>query len=217
MAVITPDTYVKLVRFDVTPEHQLTFSSASAQTTFFNNLTGLVLSDFTYQRKDKVIRWAGLYEDIEKYNYLLYQNSAQSNKTYYCYITEMKYINDEMTEIYIETDVFQTWQFDIIYKEMFVEREMVNDDTVGVNTVPESLETGEYIVNNQYETSTLSDIAYVLQVSKWDSGVEADTYTNFGGLPQYGGFYVFDNIIDLETELANYGGRSTVKFLQTHF
>lgn len=205
MAVITADTYVKLVRFDVTKEHQLTFSDIASQTTFFNNLSGIVLSDFTYQRKDNVIRYPALYEDIEKYNYLVYCNEAQSNKYYYCYITEMKYINDEMTEIYIETDVFQTWQFDIIYKEMFVEREHVNDDTIGVNTVPENLETGEFIVNNQYKLGLLSEYAYVLQVSKLDSGVDADAYTNFGGLPQYGGFYVFDNIIDLQAELANYG------------
>ena len=92
MAVITPDTYVRLMRCDITPEHQLTFSDISAQTNFFNNLGGLQISDFTYQRKDNVIRWAGLYEDIEKYNYLVYCNEAQSNKYYYCYITDIKYV-----------------------------------------------------------------------------------------------------------------------------
>ena len=44
-----------------------------------------------------------------------------------------------MTEITIETDVFQTWQFNINYKKMFVEREHVNDDTVGLHTVPENV------------------------------------------------------------------------------
>ena len=42
----------------------------------------------------------------------------------------MRYINDGMTEIAIQTDAFQTWQFDITFKQSFVEREMlsVSDD-----------------------------------------------------------------------------------------
>lgn len=184
MAVITPDTYVKLVRFDVTKEHQLTFASESAQKTFFDNLTGLVLSDFTYQRKDNVIRYPALYEDIEKYNYLVYCNEAQSNKYYYCYITDMKYINDEMTEIKIETDVFQTWQFDIIYKQMFVEREHVSDDTIGLHTVPEGLETGEYIVNTTIPLSGMNDFCYILYTNKnLSTGADSTEPTNMGGVP----------------------------------
>lgn len=176
MAVITPDTYVKLVRLDVTPEHQLTFSDINAQKNFFDNLQGLVLSDFTYQRKDNLIRYPALYENVEKYNYLVYCNEAQSNKYYYCYITNLKYINDEMTEIYIETDVFQTWQFDIIYKETFIEREHTNNDTVGNNTVAEGVDTGEYVCYDYRKMAgfTAQDLVYVVQTTQWcqDSSIE---------------------------------------------
>lgn len=211
MAVITPDTYVRLMRCDITPEHQLTFSNASAQTTFFNNLGGLVLSDFTYQRKDNVIRWAGLYEDIERYNYLVYCNEAQSNKYYYCYITNLKYINDEMTEISIETDVFQTWQFDIIYKEMFVEREHVNSDEVGEHTVPEGLELGEYVVNSSSYYNGLDDLAYVIHADKWDTGQDPEDSlgnpiysTDMGGLPYRQGVMVFDSVSAFNQALLRY-------------
>ena len=203
MAVITPDTYVKLVRFDATKEHQLTFSNVTAQTNFFNNLTGLVLSDFTYQRKDNVIRYPALYEDIEKYNYLIYRNEAQSNKTYYCYITDLKYINDEMTEIKIETDVFQTWQFDIIYKQMFVEREHVNNDTIGLNTTAESLDTGEYILDSIQQETNLSTVCYILQVTEFSDRTKGSS-TNFGGVPMTGGAYVFDKYSDLKAKIAEY-------------
>lgn len=207
MAVITPDTYVKLMRCDITPEHQLTFSNISDQTTFFNNLSGLVISDFTYQRKDNVIRWAGLYEDIERYNYLVYCNEAQSNKYYYCYITDIKYINDEMTEIYIDTDVFQTWQFDIIYKEMFIEREHVNDDTVGANTVPEGLETGEYVVTTTSKTD-MGELVYVLHADKWDTDTSQTSNTppstDMGGLPYTRGIMVFDTVSAFNQAIARY-------------
>lgn len=57
MANITRDSIVKLVRFDVTPIHQLTFQNENMQKQFFDNLDGLVLQDFSYQRKDNVIRY----------------------------------------------------------------------------------------------------------------------------------------------------------------
>lgn len=55
----------------------------------------------------------------------MYKNSNYSNKWFYAYITRMEYENDGMTNIYITTDVFQTWQFDLNFKESFIEREML--------------------------------------------------------------------------------------------
>ena len=61
----------------------------------------------------------------------MYKNENYSNKWFYAFITGMRYINDNVTEISIATDVFQTWQFDLIYKQSFIEREIipVADDT----------------------------------------------------------------------------------------
>lgn len=204
---ITPDTYVKLVRFDVTPEHQITFLNEQAQRTYFNSLNGLVLSDFTYQRKDNVIRYPALYEDIEKYNYLVYCNEAQSNKYYYCYITGMKYINDEMTEISIKTDVYQTWQFDIIYKQMFVEREHVNDDTIGSNTTAENLDTGEYVVDIENSFDQMENYCYMVQITESQSGQtppQIPAYTNLGGVSTIGAIMVFDDYDYMYSIISNY-------------
>ena len=76
----------------------------------------------------------------------MYQNDNYSDKWFYAYITGMEYINDNMTRISIATDVFQTWQFDLIYKASYVEREMidVSSDVPGANLNPENLESGEY-------------------------------------------------------------------------
>lgn len=54
---ITPNTYVRLIHTDLTNEHQLTFESLEEQTLYFESLNGLVLDDFTYQRKDNIIRY----------------------------------------------------------------------------------------------------------------------------------------------------------------
>lgn len=147
MAAITPqtDVYLLKVPLEIDNENQLTFSNATAQFNYFNGLSGkLLLDNFTYQRKDGVIRVPYCIDDILEYNYVMYRNEGFSNKWFYAYITGMEFLNPNTTAISIKTDVFQTWQFDLTYKATFVEREHVNDDTVGANTVPENLELGDY-------------------------------------------------------------------------
>lgn len=154
MAAITPSTNLKLLKNpnNLSNQNQLTFANATAQYNYFNGLTKLEVDDFTYQRKDYVIRYNACIDDILDYNYVMYQNEAYDNKWFYAYIENMRWINDHVTEITIKTDVFQTFQFDLTYKASFVEREHVNDDTIGKHTIPENLEYGEYITQSGTET-----------------------------------------------------------------
>ena len=64
MAVITPttDVYLLKVPLEINDTNQLTFSNATAQHNYFNSLPKLEVHDFTYQRKDGVIRFAGEFE-----------------------------------------------------------------------------------------------------------------------------------------------------------
>ena len=147
MSAITPSTNVKLLKLplELDNENQLTFSSASAQYSYFNSLPSLAANNFTYQRKDGVIRFPGCIDDLLQYNYVMYQNSAFGNKWFYAYIDKMTFVSPEMTDISIRTDPFQTWQFDITFLESFVEREHVDDDTVGKHTIPEDVQKGDYV------------------------------------------------------------------------
>ena len=111
-------------------------------------MPSIELDNATYQRKDGFIRFKGNFEDLIGYNYCMYKNEDFSNKWFFAFISDMKYQNPNLTYIYLETDVFQTWQFDFIFKKSFVSREMVNiaEDIAGNFLVPEGLETGEYKV-----------------------------------------------------------------------
>ena len=168
--VITPNSRIRLLKtpIELDEKNQLTFSNLTAQTNYFLSLPYLEYDDCTYQRKDGVIRYATeptgtTYEDLLKYNYVMYQNTSYDTKWFYAFITDIKYINDGMSEIKIETDVFQTWQFDIVYKNSFVEREHVNNDSIGLHTIPENLELGDFI--DQSVTSTEADSFNFLNVS----------------------------------------------------
>ena len=155
MSAITPQTELRLIKCPIESDNrnQMTFSNATAQFNYFNNLPHLEVDNFTYQRKDSVIRYPAHIDSILTYNYVMYQNEAYSNKWLYAFITSMEYVNDNMTFITIKTDVYQTWQFDMVWKRSFIEREHVNDDTIGKHTVPENLELGEYICEATQEAN----------------------------------------------------------------
>lgn len=167
--IIVPDSDIILIKSPLKLDeyNQITFTNATAQYNYFIGLTHLEYDGCTYQRRDGVIRYATgdnlRYEDLIQYNYCMYKNDSYKDKWFYAFITDCTYINDGMTEVKIETDVFQTWQFDITYMNSFIEREHVSDDTVGRHTVPEGLETGDYIVNDAGIVSNLlrRDACYI--------------------------------------------------------
>lgn len=167
------------VPLEIDSKNQLTFANATAQANYFLSLNYLEVSDSSYQRKDSIIRYPENIDDLWAYNYVMYKNTNYSNKWFYAFITDMKYINDSMTEITIKTDVWQTWQFDIEYKNCFVEREHVNDDTIGKHTVPENVETGEFITNKTSVDFTYANNTYICfaisDVSILESGYEPST------------------------------------------
>lgn len=151
MSAITPQTEVYLLKcpLELDNQNQLDFATKSAQETYFKSLPKLYLDEFSYQRKDSVIRVNYHIDTLLQYTYVMYKNDNYSNKWFYAFITDMEYINDNCTYVTIKTDVWQTWQFDLSWKRCFVSREHTNDDTFGKNLVPESLETGEYICNKE--------------------------------------------------------------------
>lgn len=148
MAVITPNTDVILLKvpLEIDENNQLDFANAEAQYNYFNSLPKLVFdNNFTYQRKDGVMRVPALYDDVITFNYVMYRNNAYDDKWFYAFIQNAEYINDSVTALTLKTDTWQTWQFDLRFKPVFVEREHVNDDTTGIHTIPENLETGEFV------------------------------------------------------------------------
>lgn len=144
---ITPNSDLFLIKcpLEIDDRNQVTFNDNTSQANYFMSLPHLSVEDITYIRKDSIIRYPAHIDSLLEYNYCMYKNNNYSDKWFYAYITGMRYVNDGMTEISIKTDVFQTWQHNLIYKQSFIEREHVNNDTIGLHTVPENLETGDYI------------------------------------------------------------------------
>lgn len=151
MVSITPqgDIYLCKTPLENDYKNQLTFSNATAQLSYFNSKIFKTLDNYTYIKHDNIIKVGLNIDEIIGCNYLFYRNQGFSNKYYFCYITNMEYVNENVTSISFETDCWQTYQFNLTYNPCFVEREHVNNDTVGLHTIPENLETGDYIIDQK--------------------------------------------------------------------
>lgn len=147
MINIIPQTEVRLLRTPIEKEgnHTLSFDNINSQTSYFLSKTIKSYSEFTYQRETAELVVPDSFDTINTCNYLMYKNNGFTNKYFYAYITKMEYINENATRITFEIDSLQTWYFNINYKECFVEREHVSNDTVGLHTLPENVELGDYI------------------------------------------------------------------------
>lgn len=215
---ISPQTDIRLVKCPLTlsNKHQLTFANITAQENYFLGLTYVEDDLASYQRKEGVIRFNRHIDEIITYNYCMYKNENYSNKWFYAFITGMRYVNDGMTEISIATDVFQTWQFDIIYKNSFIEREIVPkaQDIAGNFLIPEGLEFGELKVEAIADIDDLSPI-YVIAYSgdSYQVGSDPPVSVDQSGFSYNGIFssvtfcianeYGFDVIMAILNENAN--------------
>ena len=195
MITVTPKGQICLCKTPLENDYknQLTFNSIEEQTRYFNSKVLYNYDDYTYIKKDNVIKLGVNIDEIIQCNYLFYNNEGFTTKRYYCFISKMEYINENVTAITIETDCFQTWYFDIVYNKCFVEREHVNNDTIGLHTIPENLELGEYVdqyvdigenADLNYLTKDGHDPLIVLGVS--ENGLDV-VYP--GGQKQYNGVF----------------------------
>ena len=156
--MFTPSTAVYLCNTPLKSDNknQISFNSREEQFNYFNGLAVRRFSDFTYQRKDNIIRVPVNAEVLfnDGVNYVMYDNKNFSTRWIYAYITQIEYINPNVSHIHIKTDVFQTWFLDCEILPSFVVRETVINDDLFKHTLPENLPTGEQIT---VATTTIAD------------------------------------------------------------
>lgn len=179
-----------------TPEKQFNF--------FINNYDHIVFENYTYQRKDGMVVVPGLYDDLRLYNYLIYQNGDTGNKAkwIYCFITSLGYLNDNATSIGFETDVIQTWRFEIEnnFMESYIayeHRPQYYDTGDGIyrpciNTQPENIEVGtDLISDKQYLVFTSGFVSFAVIGMTCDMSGK-DSYTTAQlGTPSQINYYIF--------------------------
>lgn len=198
---LTPVTIVRVLKnvpLDNTYTDTLDFSSVSAQVSYFSGKTKYTYNNLGPVRMQNAIRLPQCADDIYDCNYIMFQNANFGSKWFYAFIKEIKFINVNMCEVVFELDAWQTWQFDITVMQSFVEREHINDDSIGNNLVEENLELGDYYFNGMGWINNLTQLSIVVAATT-DSEGTASTGGFYGGVYSGLELSVFQSPNDVNT------------------
>ena len=198
MALSSKIIFCKNIKLDKNNYNVLTYSESDMITLV--NSTGIKIAesnDYSFiGRGDRDLIDVQLtstltYQVLLQCNYIAFQNTNYCNKWYFAFIDKIEYINNGVARLHYTVDIFHTWYDYWSAKACYVIREHVNNDTVGLHTIPENLETGEYICNSHYKDSTMdsyaSDLCFIMaSTSEPVAGVASETVA---GSQIYNGIY----------------------------
>ena len=214
------------VEFDNSYKNQVIFDDLAEQKRYFEARAKKTFTDYLVVRKtlpsgalQSSVKVNANIDSLYGCNYMYYCNENHGQRVFYAFINDLVYINEGTTEIVFETDVYQTWQFDITLLESFVKREHSKTDNIGDNIVPEPFSFDEYVHWNpsgvaEDETSlyeAMKQWGYLIVCSEppnkdsWDASTMS---LPTSGVPQCGiyqgmFFYYFTNYIDINKFINN--------------
>lgn len=143
---IVPNTTIYLLKnipLNKSYEHTVYYPDKDAQAQAFMKYKKYTLTDYSYQRSQLgTIRVALKYEQLIDCNYLMFKNTNFENKWFYAFITGIGYVSNDVTDVYYDLDVMQTWCYDYEFMSTFVDRQHSKTDALYENTQPEGLELG---------------------------------------------------------------------------
>lgn len=159
---------------------------AQAENYSFLRNTGTIMAGFTYAQ-------------CLQANYIAFQNPDYSNKWFFAWIDDVIYKGDKNTEITFTVDAWSTW-FDKWNKKVcFINRQHVNDDTIGLHTIPENLDVGEVIEEQETEDESYGNKYgyYVGVLSNWEikDGSDGNEVLPTNKGKQNAGISVYDNTV----------------------
>lgn len=192
------------VPFDSTYRNQIFFNTVSEQSAYFMSKSVYQFGNYLTVRKVKPdggvqssIKVEMNIDALYDCNYLMYMNKHHGTKWFYAFITKLIYINEETTEIVFETDVYQTWLFDVTIKASFVEREHSVTDNFNEHVVPEPFGCEDYTYAYVGKVEGISDWGYLIALSNSaDSSKEGEMAKEISGIYQGLFFYYFKEYQD---------------------
>jgi len=237
-SVWTPGTEVMLCNVPWNSDYRdiVKFDTQAALDTYLQTNSGptFTFTGLTYARPGIPVRVNLPFNACYQYNYLRVVNGAQpipgdTARTFYYFVTDVRYIAPNTTEIMVQLDVWQTFNRNVSFGNCYIERGHVgiaNENAMSNNgrdylTIPEGLDLGnEYTITRTYEAkiadlhdqwnpSVFYDIIVATTVSFEGSGgtvtapiLKTAKGSGFGGMPNGVEFYLFDTIDYFRTFMA---------------
>ena len=159
----TPSSIINIcsgVMLDSTYQNTIWFDSPKDQEDYFAGKVVKTFSAYSYLRKHWDIDVQATPEQALSWTYLFFKNGRNA-KTYYYFINDIQYINENCVKLILELDVMQTYAFDYTLGRSFVDREHIALDNFGENLQDEGLDLGEYIVQDEHDVP-LTDLCILI-------------------------------------------------------
>lgn len=147
---------IKNYPYDNKYDYVKLFSTKTEQENYFNTFNSILVKDTEYIKENDIIflEYEKEYLQEQGINYLIFENDTRK---YYAFITQKEYARKNLTKIYIEIDVMQTFLFDITLNKSFVERKQCTISEI--TDFDEGLYLGEHNV--------VSDTTVLAKTSKY--------------------------------------------------
>lgn len=181
------------------------------------NQANLVYSanDLSFTREDNQIILKVPYSTAIQANYLAFQNPNYSGKYFFCFIDKVEYVGEKQTKFYYTVDLFTTWWSYWSPKACYVIREHVRDDTIGLHTIPEQLETGDYIASG-VENLSYGSYYYCVAISE-DLLKDTNPTKIYNGIPTGLIYIIMKTKDDLASLIKIYNAKSKIEAIYSIF
>jgi hypothetical protein len=171
-------------------------------------------SNYSFIRNSRNKLFVGFsYNECLQANYIAFQNPDYSNKWFFAWIDDVIFKGSTNgCEITFTIDSWTTWFEKVTTKPCFIVREHVNDDTIGINTIPENLDVGEVRENDSLIYEGLGSQFYLAIETSYlpDEGSTNDVNPlsneglSFSGVTQYNGNFFGNKVVIFPTTGSGY-------------
>lgn len=187
----TPSGELYLLRnVPLTPayEHTIDFADKDEQFSYFSSfIKNLIPNEaYSYIRREREYIAVELpLKELDDVNYMLFR-SADSERLYYAFVTEKRYVNDVSSYIYFEIDVLQTFAFDYKWQASYIKQAHVDRWTAELkpkySLTEEGLDYGqEYTVESAYRIEQSENIRWLLVSMKDYASLVDEGFIGNGG------------------------------------
>lgn len=150
----------------------LYFETPALRDIYFTNIQKLAVADRCYYARDNrgFVRVELPIGTMMHAQYMRFKNTSYENNWWYAFVKDVVYINDHTVEVQFELDILMSYMGEFTLKACYIERQHVEDDSIGANLVDENFNCGEYVnLNASDETQDAFD-SKTGWFSSFDSG-----------------------------------------------
>lgn len=132
----TTITLYKTRRIDATYQNIWAFGNADERNAWLTSKDRTMFTNCKYWKYGEPLKVEIPFTDAFDYDYVQIVNNVSdpvNRKTYYCFITNRAYISDNLTIMYVDVDIVQTWYFNSDGTPCWAKNAMIAKSTATIN------------------------------------------------------------------------------------